>query len=239
MNMPALAVFAVCANVQMLIVGLSLLDSSLCFVDVASALRIWLFISCCIIKYFSLPVVIECLFDYGLHSLMSIMVSRYALGVGEEELWSAYVNGSPGKFSIWWSLLPWVYNEKSCIRVGLFSRIIDSFFVSDIGWSNICWIYCSLWFAVKGFCGRSRWMILNAFKRVNVLVFTPFIVFRPSTWEGTTTILAVEKKISNLFVTGSSLITGMRFDALIRVVNVDQEVLSMRFAESEHALSKH
>ena len=51
-----------------------------------------------------MPVVIECLFDYGLHSLMSIMVSRYALGVGEEELWSAYVNGSPGKFSIWWSL---------------------------------------------------------------------------------------------------------------------------------------
>ena len=31
------------------------------------------------------------------------MNSRYALGVEEEELWSAYVNGSPGKFSLWWS----------------------------------------------------------------------------------------------------------------------------------------
>ena len=36
---------------------------------------------------------------------MSIMFSRYTLRDGEDELWSAYVNGSPGRFSIWWSLL--------------------------------------------------------------------------------------------------------------------------------------
>jgi len=33
------------------------------------------------------------------------MKKQYSLEGFEEELWHAYVNGSPGRFSIWWSLI--------------------------------------------------------------------------------------------------------------------------------------
>lgn len=63
--------------------------------------------------------------------------------------------------------------------------------------------------------------MLNAFKLANILRSTPFIVFRPSASVGTSMILVIEKKYQT-YVTGLSLITGMRFDALIRVVIVDK-----------------
>ena len=40
------------------------------------------------------------------------MKSRYELDSGEEELWVAYVNGSPGKFSIWWTLITFGLQRK-------------------------------------------------------------------------------------------------------------------------------
>ena len=40
------------------------------------------------------------------------MNSRFVLGIDEEELWCAYVNGSPGQFSIWWSLVTFGLQRK-------------------------------------------------------------------------------------------------------------------------------